>query len=1020
MQRGHDDNKSFVEKVEAAAAVAALSNLRASRVKTPAGGATVPADFDAGMSVDGERNHQDIPSTEQPVHWQGRNNEATSEREWHLRQNEEEDEMKPRPTLRHHFTRSKLLYNDQSSANSTSESSTHTTNSSSEMNRLSSGYEGSKSAGSSDSLSAGDNGNGSGGLKHSVEGTLAGRKRCHDDHESDDLEEEYYSNNGKRVKFSIKSAHCSVSDDFYKMQRPLIGQYDEMETSGKGASLRKEYRSFSSSSSGGSCSDAADDDNGRKDSIDTAIRGDCGPAVAFARKETLDQSLSEGVFSRKSFPSAPTLKPANSGNASTASFTGSPMPEAADSTAAESRSITGVKSSESNPTIDIELVALKTPENEDEEMESADGPANKFRSFKTGSSSVTSSKPATKDATENTSFISEKATMAVEQSRSSKSKSTITKSPSISSHSGTKSRVLRPAPYYYYIDHSRDRDEDPTFPLSQPLYAPNFAAKMHAILIREELSNIITWMSHGRSWKIVNPDEFETKLLPVYFNHTKIASFYRQANGWGFRRMLKGSDKGSFYNENFLRGLPHLAKKMARTGGVKIVDDKKLDSNIVHEPNLWMISDEHPVPETVDKDTLSYAALKAINECILEGGPKARMPVLPSKRYKSDDSCSRLAASPSDQVSVNNSDEKQSSESSSKGTPNESGSSSHRTINSTANAMSSKRLPPLSQQVNTFLSLAQQHVRNDPMHSPKPKIPVLQQQQLQPQQQPLKHDEKQNIQQNQQVVWNNIAQDNAIMAFISSQILANASQQQQQQQQQLPNSFNNFPNPSLLNAGAPVVQVLNNFRQGQQNQPQQQLQQKQPSPQQQRCTVSFSQQSIDNSANNVAQQQQLNVPSNSNAVNDFLGSILTGWQQQQLLQRQQQQLSSDPSSATASLASSVSKGRRSHVDPVPHPQRQCHNPAHIPSASELERLMNSILAEHQQRGEQQLRRQQRDQQRLQCNNYTNGSMSASAVRELVAQAIILGAQFGAESVMNQNGSSSSDSNGNLDVSSDTA
>ncbi|KAL7466755.1 hypothetical protein ACHAXS_007112, partial [Conticribra weissflogii] len=813
MQGGHDDDKSFDEKAEAAAAVVALSNLSPGSLRCQAGGATVPADVDARMStVLNERNYQDIPSKkQQPVQWQGCGNESTREQGRQRRPREIENEIKPLPTLRHHFSRSKIRYNDQGSANSSSESSTHTANSSFEMNRLSSGYEGSKSAGSSDSLSAGDSGNGNGGSKHGVENKVGSQELCNDYHESDDLDEEYYTNSGKSVKFSIKPVHTSARADYSMKKRQRMGQYDEAETSGKGSSTRGEYRSLSSSSSSCSCSDDADDANVRKDSIDTVIGGDCGPAVSFVRKEKLDQSFNDGVSSRLSFPTPPKLTPTNSGNASSASYTGTTMSETADSATAQSQSISAAKSSESSPTHAIKPAGLKAPEDEDEEMESAHDLTNEFKGCKTGSPSLTSSGQATEEP------ATETPTKAMEHSPSIDSGSKITKSPSFSSQFGTKSRELRPAPYYYYIDHSRDRDEDPTSPLSQPLYAPNFAAKMHAILIREELSDIITWMPHGRSWKIVNPDEFEAKLLPVYFNHTKIASFYRQANGWGFRRMLKGSDKGSFYNENFLRGLPHLAKKMARTGGVKIVDDKKLDSNIAHEPNLWMISDEHPVPETVDKDTLSYAALKAINECILEGGPKARMPVLPQKRYNSDYSSSRVTTRQLEQVGANNSNKKQSSESSIKESPNEPGSSSHLyTINSAAHAISATQLPSPSHRMKTCASFVQQQGHDDTTHALNPQILMSQQSQQQPQ----KYNQKKNVQQNQQqVAWNNMTQD-SIMSFISSQLSANAAQQQQQQQQQLqqkpPNLANIFLNPSLLNAGPSVIQGLDIFLHGQQ------------------------------------------------------------------------------------------------------------------------------------------------------------------------------------------------------------
>jgi hypothetical protein len=86
--------------------------------------------------------------------------------------------------------------------------------------------------------------------------------------------------------------------------------------------------------------------------------------------------------------------------------------------------------------------------------------------------------------------------------------------------------------------------------------------------------------------------------------------------------LLKGPDKGSFYNERFIRGLPFLAKKMKRIGGSKIVES----INISHEPILWKISAERPTPAGLSKDNLDYIVLNTINKCIQEGGPKSKMP----------------------------------------------------------------------------------------------------------------------------------------------------------------------------------------------------------------------------------------------------------------------------------------------------------------------------------------------------------------------------------------------------------
>jgi hypothetical protein len=95
--------------------------------------------------------------------------------------------------------------------------------------------------------------------------------------------------------------------------------------------------------------------------------------------------------------------------------------------------------------------------------------------------------------------------------------------------------------------------------------------------------------------------------------------------------LLKGPDKGSFYNERFIRGLPFLAKKMKRLGGAKIVED----INISHEPILWKISAEFPTPVELSKDSLDYTVLDSINKCIKDGGdwpswPKAKVPFVHS------------------------------------------------------------------------------------------------------------------------------------------------------------------------------------------------------------------------------------------------------------------------------------------------------------------------------------------------------------------------------------------------------
>jgi len=117
--------------------------------------------------------------------------------------------------------------------------------------------------------------------------------------------------------------------------------------------------------------------------------------------------------------------------------------------------------------------------------------------------------------------------------------------------------------------------------------------KLNAILSNPDLSNIITWMPHGRSWKILQPNEFVSAIMPLYFETTNYNSFLRLANAWGFRRITSGPDKNSYFHELFLRGIPHLHRRMRRFTSHM----KKLPMLTENEPKFSVISNLRPLPE---------------------------------------------------------------------------------------------------------------------------------------------------------------------------------------------------------------------------------------------------------------------------------------------------------------------------------------------------------------------------------------------------------------------------------------
>ncbi|KAL7487803.1 hypothetical protein ACHAW6_013387 [Cyclotella cf. meneghiniana] len=176
--------------------------------------------------------------------------------------------------------------------------------------------------------------------------------------------------------------------------------------------------------------------------------------------------------------------------------------------------------------------------------------------------------------------------------------------------------VARPAPYFFYTDHSLEEDDDPFTPITAAGHIPCFPAKMHAILSNPELHHIVAWAPHGRCWRILKPRQFECYVLPRYFEHSKFSSFVRQANGWGFRRFSQGSDRNAYYQEYFLRSMPWLCKKMRRP---KVGEKKAIGSGM--EPDLNAISMEFPVPNNqVSRE------IQVVLETIKKG-PRARMPV---------------------------------------------------------------------------------------------------------------------------------------------------------------------------------------------------------------------------------------------------------------------------------------------------------------------------------------------------------------------------------------------------------
>mmetsp|Transcript_48902 Transcript_48902/g.57126 ORF Transcript_48902/g.57126 Transcript_48902/m.57126 type:complete len:133 (-) Transcript_48902:523-921(-) len=73
--------------------------------------------------------------------------------------------------------------------------------------------------------------------------------------------------------------------------------------------------------------------------------------------------------------------------------------------------------------------------------------------------------------------------------------------------------------------------------------------KLDAMLSNPHLSEIITWMPHGKSWKVTNQNRFLQEVMPKYFEYSNYNSFNRLVNAWGFKRIKNGPDRNSYHHK---------------------------------------------------------------------------------------------------------------------------------------------------------------------------------------------------------------------------------------------------------------------------------------------------------------------------------------------------------------------------------------------------------------------------------------------------------------------------------------
>ena len=99
----------------------------------------------------------------------------------------------------------------------------------------------------------------------------------------------------------------------------------------------------------------------------------------------------------------------------------------------------------------------------------------------------------------------------------------------------------------------------------------HFPTKLHELLdnvAKDGNHHIISWNKCGRSFHIHLPNEM-VGILKLYFRQTKYKSFLRQLQGYGFKRVTQGANKGDVSHPMFVRGQRSLCQQMQRKSSAK-------------------------------------------------------------------------------------------------------------------------------------------------------------------------------------------------------------------------------------------------------------------------------------------------------------------------------------------------------------------------------------------------------------------------------------------------------------------
>ncbi|XP_008840956.1 heat shock factor protein 2 isoform X2 [Nannospalax galili] len=157
--------------------------------------------------------------------------------------------------------------------------------------------------------------------------------------------------------------------------------------------------------------------------------------------------------------------------------------------------------------------------------------------------------------------------------------------------------------------------------MKQSSNVPAFLSKLWTLVEETHTNEFITWSQNGQSFLVLDEQRFAKEILPKYFKHNNMASFVRQLNMYGFRKVVH-IDSGivkqerdgpvEFQHPYFKQGQDDLLENIKR----KVSATKPEENKIRQEDLTKIISSAQKVQIKQETIESRLSELKSENESL--------------------------------------------------------------------------------------------------------------------------------------------------------------------------------------------------------------------------------------------------------------------------------------------------------------------------------------------------------------------------------------------------------------------